>query len=69
MVLTQFIAQLTVDQLERRCSEVFTLNLIVVQEKIKKYLFGCMECLSTYGVFGDIHVSFLPVGYMHADID
>lgn len=39
------------------------------RENKNTFMFSYVECLVAWGVFTEVHVSFLPIGHTHADID
>ena len=39
------------------------------RENKNTFLFCYLECLVAWGVFEEVHASFLPIGHTHADID
>jgi len=39
------------------------------RENKNTFLFSYVECLVAWGVFVEVHVSFLPIGHTHSDID
>jgi len=61
--------------LDRRNGQIGLPQTLFIQmdnctrENKNRYLFAYLESLVSWGVFREVHVSFLPVGHTHTDID